>query len=105
MATLNPHDESHRLREESQRVRGEALRTRIMAAHTFCEVAERQARWESIDAAHLTLSKAWHSIEELERHIREPNHVSEEVRTELVGLLWKLEQRASKLEGELSKNH
>jgi transcription initiation factor TFIIIB Brf1 subunit/transcription initiation factor TFIIB len=96
-------DESQRRRLQSQTVRAEAMRTRIMAAHTFCGVAERQARWESVDAARRTLSTAWHTVEEIERHIREPNHIDEKAAATLRELLVQLEERARRIEGELDR--
>lgn len=96
-------DESQRLRVESQRVRAEALQSRISAALTFCDFAERQARWESAAAARHTLSKAWHTIEEVDRHIREPHHVDEKAAAVLWEHLRRLRERASKLQSELEK--
>jgi hypothetical protein len=94
-------DRSLSLRAESQKVRADAIRTRILATATFCGIAERQARWESAEAARQTLAKAWHRIEELDRHIREPNHVTQESAAVLQGLLWNLEERASQIEATL----
>jgi hypothetical protein len=96
-------DESQRLRLQSQSVRADAMRTRIMAAHTFCGVAERQAQWESVDAARRTLSTAWHTVEEIERHIQEPHHIDEKAAVTLKELLMRLEERASRLQVELDR--
>lgn len=101
MFDLGPIKESHRLRSESQRVRADALRTRLMAVDTFCSIAERQAKWESAAAARETLSKAWHTIEEIDRHIEEPHHVTTRAAAMLRDMLRKVTERSSKIEAEL----
>ncbi|HEY1212095.1 MAG TPA: hypothetical protein VGE93_00550 [Bryobacteraceae bacterium] len=96
-------DRSAALHAEAKKVRADALRTRIMATTTFCEVAERQAKWESVEAARQTLEKAWERIEESDRHIQEPNHVTPESATMLRSLLRKLEKRAAQIEANLEQ--
>ena len=85
--------EFHRLRFESQRVRAEAIRSRIQVTDAFCAMAEADLG-QSPDHTRKTLSQIRHSIDELQRHIAEPDHILPAVAAELTELLSELKQRA-----------
>jgi hypothetical protein len=86
IVSSDPIADFKRLRVHAQQIRATAIRSRIMTSQTFCAIAEDEARW-SPDGARETLSKVRRSIDEIERHIAEPDHISRESANELTELL------------------
>ena len=93
----DPRAEFQRLRRESQRLRAESVRTRIETALSFCAIAEHDPRPDCARTQSL-LSHIRHSIEELQWHITEPDHLSEEAARDLGQRLIELKRRADRLE-------
>ena len=101
MAHITDHKaEFERLCQQSQRVRADAIRSRIMVAHAFCAIAETELR-RNPDRAEDALSKARRSVDELQRHISEPNHVSSAAAQELAEELSELKLRVTLIENPL----
>jgi hypothetical protein len=89
--------EFQRVRIQAQQIRASAMRTRIMTAQTFCWIAECELR-RNPDLAGETLFKVRRTINEIDRHIAEPNHVSTESASELTELVSALKARADSIE-------
>lgn len=98
--TSDPKAEFERLRHQSERVRADAIRSRIMVTHAFCAIAEAEINRDP-DRAKDALSKVRRSIDELQRHISDPNHVSSTAAEELTEQLSALKARASLIENPL----
>ena len=96
----DPIAEFQRVRIEAQQIRADSIRSRIMAARTFCAIAESEAR-RIPERARQTLAKIRRSIDEIEGHILEPNHISPTSAGELRDLLSELRARADSVERSL----
>lgn len=80
-----------RLRAQAAALRADAIREQLSFALTLCALAENDALsgWEGE-----ILSKVHHTIEDVGRHLNEPNHVPPEAMDDLRQMLAQLEARA-----------
>ena len=94
--------EFKRVSSEARQLRADAIRSRIIVSQTLCAIAKSEAHRTPVHARNI-LSKVRHSIDEIERHIAEPNHISPQSANELTVLLSALKVRADSL--SLSLNY
>lgn len=103
MAEWNdPIREHLRLREEAARIRSDAVRTRILAVHTWCDVAKSYMQYHSVEGARITLDKVHKAIAEIDYHLRSPEHVLPSALDELWNMLQKVEVRVREIEQNLA---
>ena len=101
MVSRDPIAEFKRVSSEARQLRADAIRSRIIVSQTLCAIAKSEAHRTPVHARNI-LSKVRHSIDEIERHIAEPNHISPQSANELTVLLSALKARADSLSLSLS---